>query len=345
MRRGVLLVPALLACAGSPPPPVAAPPPALVRAPAPALPPPPHELTASPLVITLVDGETAQVFHIVDQLSAWYPQAHAQYGEWAQKEMPLDDAERAMLAKHAALRRKRRWGALDQAFDVSLPIGEAARAAAEKKLLPPRDAEQEQTLLEHFAGRLEPLLGSQRGAITELEARLASELPRAAPFVAQLGRFCGAAVKVPVRVVLVANPLAAKGEAIAKGGALVLEVPSGDDTLPTFFHELGHALLVQRRGTIAMAAARCEEPVDDETLEEGLAYAFAPGLVHPAGHDLLLDAVNEDRSKSLGNARVRSERLGLALRTELAGSLEGGHDMIDGFMPKECEAWAKVARP
>src|ERR1700679_2648533 len=95
---------ALSACASPPPPPPAPPPPAPPPA---APPPPPHELSAPPLAITLIDSRTAQVFHIVDELSGWYPEAHGQYLEWVSKAMPLDDTERTMLAKHAQLRAKR----------------------------------------------------------------------------------------------------------------------------------------------------------------------------------------------------------------------------------------------
>src|SRR5580698_5413614 len=103
--RSIALSIALAACASVPPP--APPPPAPPPPPPPvAPPPPPHELSAPPVAFTIVDGETAQVFHLVDELSGWYPRAHAEYAAWAKTQMPLDDAERAMLAKHAKLRAK-----------------------------------------------------------------------------------------------------------------------------------------------------------------------------------------------------------------------------------------------
>jgi hypothetical protein len=330
---------ALSACA-SPPPPAPAPPP---PPPAPeAPPPPPHELSAPPIALTLIDSRTAQVFHIVDELSAWYPEAHRQYAEWATKEMPLDDAERTMLAKHAKLRAKRRRGGLDQSFNVSGSVPEAARGAVEKKLLAVLDASDEQALIEHFEPRLRPLLESQAKVITELEAKVATELPRVAPLLARLGRFCEVTETLPIRAVLVPSPSAARGEGRATRTTMVLEVPAGEESVSAFFHYLAHVVLLQRRGTIAMAAGKCDEAVDDETIEEGFAYAIAPGLTQP---ELLPALVEADRAASLRDPRVRAERLGLALRTELSTSLEGGHDTISSFMPKVCEAWANVAKP
>jgi hypothetical protein len=256
--------------------------------------------------------------------------------------MPLDDTERTMLAKHAKLRAKRRRGGLDQSFNVSVSVPDAARGAVEKKLLALVDAADEQALIEHFEPRLRPLLESQAKAITELEAKVASELPRVAPLLARLGRFCEVTETLPIRAVLVPNPSSARGEGRATRTTMVLEVPAGEDSVAAFFHYLSHVVLLQRRGTIAMAAGKCDEAVDDETLEEGLAYAIAPGLMQP---DLLPQLVDADHAGSLRDPRVRAERLGLAVRTELSAALEGGHDTLGSFMPNVCDAWANVAKP
>jgi hypothetical protein len=297
------------------------------------------------VALTLVDSPTAQTFHVVDELSRWYRDAHAQYAEWAAKEMPLDDAERAMLAKHAKLRAKRRRGGLEQAFEVDASIADAVRAALEKKALAPSDAADEQALLEHFAPRVQPLLASQAKAIAALEARIAEAAPRATTVFAELGRFCEVEGTLPVRAVLVANPSPARAEARARRTSIVVEVPSTEDALATFFHTLAHAVLLQRRGTMAMGVGKCDEPVDDETLEDALAYAVAPGLLRVGDSDLLAALVESDHAASLRDPRVRAERLGLALRTELGAALEGGHETLSAFIPKACDAWANVSRP
>src|SRR5262249_1531767 len=87
-----------LACAalmagGSPTPGVVAPPPPPREEPKPAPPPPPpREIAFGPLVITLSASRTAQVFHAVDAMSAWGPEAkRAPYAAWAREELALDD--------------------------------------------------------------------------------------------------------------------------------------------------------------------------------------------------------------------------------------------------------------
>ncbi len=296
----------------------------------------------------------------MDELSAWYPpssapsssgaRAHSAYAEWATAALPLDDGERAMLARHVKLRAKRGWGALDQAFAVDAPVAAAAEAAAaaQKRLLAPADAEDERALLEHFAPRLDAAPRREEGTIAAVEAALASELARAAPLFAQLGRFCEVTETVPVRAVLVPSPASVPDEGRLARRAIVLEIAASPtatrDAVAALLHLFADGVLVQRRGSIATGARKCAEPVDDETLEAGLAYAFAPGLVHPAGSDLLRDAVAAEQRSPLRDPRVRAERLGLALRTELSAALEGGSETLGAFLPTACDAWANVVR-
>jgi hypothetical protein len=295
------------------------------------------------VALTLIDSPTAQVFHLIDELSGWSPPANAAYAEWAKKELPLDDGEQAMIAKHAKLRAKRRRGGLDAAFDVNAPIAEAARAGVENKLLTAGDAAEEQALLEHFEPRLLPFLGAQAKTIGLLEAQIASELPRAAALLARVGRFCEVTGTLRIHAVLVPSP--SRGGGRASRTTIVLEVAAGEDPLPTFFHYLAHAILLQRRGTLAMGARKCKERVDDQTLEDALAYAIAPGLLPASDHDRLRELADTDHAGSLRDPRVRAERLGLAIRTDLSAALEGGGDTIASFVPAMCDAWANVAKP
>jgi hypothetical protein len=342
--RGLVAVAAgVAACAGPPPPPAKAPPPP----PEPVAPPPaevPHELRLGPILLKLSDARTAQVFHLVDRLARSRSDASAEFAPWADTALPLDGPERAMLAVHAKLR-SRRGSALDQAFYVDDAVDVAARAASDNKLLTAADAETERALLEHFAPRLDPLLGAQTDAVHEFELALAKEAAAAAPLAAQLGRFCETEGTVEVHAFLAPDPSKTSSSAELRAGRLVAWVNPEDDGLPTFFHTLFHAVLDRRRGSIAIAAQKCEDPVDPETLQEGLAYAFAPGLVHEAGQDVLLAMVTADQGRALSEPQVRAERLGLALRTELGSALEGGHDALGAFLPKVCEAWGKLVRP
>jgi hypothetical protein len=295
--------------------------------------------------VTLSDSRTAQVFHIVDRLSRWRSALNPAYTTWAETAMPLDDAERRMLAAHARLRARRGWGALDEAFYVEDSIEVAAKDAADRKLLTSADAEAERALLEHFAPRLDALLAAQKPNVTALEEALAKRAPALAPFAAQLGRFCETEGTVEVHAFLLSDPSKTAGGGALHGGRLVVEVIPGADNVPSFLHALFHEVLDRRRGSIAIAAQKCDEPVDPETLQEGLAYAFAPGLVHAPGRDPLLDMVNADRGRPLSDPEVRFERLGLAIRTELGSALEGGRDSLGAFLPSVCDAWGKLVKP
>src|SRR4051812_27545964 len=62
------------------------------------------------LVLRISEAESAQVFHIVDQLSEWSEFCHRQYGRWAAKSVKLTDADRSLLAKHGEMRKARGWG-------------------------------------------------------------------------------------------------------------------------------------------------------------------------------------------------------------------------------------------
>jgi hypothetical protein len=331
------------ACATpAPPPPVVAPPPP----PPPAVPEAPSltDVKLGPITLTVSDARTAQVFHIVNALAKATASSRGAYGEWADRALPLDDAERATLAAHAKLHARRGRG-LDQAFYVTMTIDEAAKRAVAKKLLLPAEAEAERALLDHFAPRLDPLLEAQTATLQSFESDASKALKRAAPLASQLGRFCETSEVIEVQAFLVADPSSSRGGSAWEGGRFAVEVMPGYDNVPTFLHELFHAVLARRRGSFAIGAAKCDEPIDPETMQEGVAYAFAPGLVHPAGRDVLLEMVNEDSARPLSMPFVRHERLGLALRTELGSALEGGHDTLGAFLPKECEAWGKIARP
>ena len=333
---------ALGAC-GAPPRPPPAPPPA-AAAPPPAPPPKPAPPPVpGPLRITFIHGPTAQLFHVVDELSAWHPRSLNPYVAWAATELPLDDAEHALLAAHAKLRRKRRWGAIDQAFDVEAAVDDAAKAAALGKHLTAADAEAERTLLTHFAPRLMPLVEAQASALSSVEEHFKETLPDFAPVATALGRLCEVTEDVPVPIVLAPDPSPTDGGSRFESNVLVVEVTSDDDPLPTLVHELFHALLMRRRSSFAIAATKCDEPIDEETLEEGVAYALAPGLMHAAGTDPLADLVKSVEGNRRAEPQVRDVRLGLALRDDLRAAL-GGADTLVSFLGRACDAWAQVAK-
>ena len=65
------------------------------------------------LLLSVSDSSTAQVFHIVDQLSEWDQYAHKQYVQWAAKSLKMTSEDQELLRKHAELRRARGDGDTD----------------------------------------------------------------------------------------------------------------------------------------------------------------------------------------------------------------------------------------
>jgi len=68
---------------------------------------PAEDVAFGGLIISVSDSWTAQLFHIVDQLSEWDDATHKQYGRWAAKTLNLGEQDRRLLQEHAAFRRSR----------------------------------------------------------------------------------------------------------------------------------------------------------------------------------------------------------------------------------------------
>ena len=112
---------------------------------------PTNDVDIGGIVITVSDSWTAQVFHIVDQLSEWDEFCHRQYGRWATRTRLLDEQDRKLLQRHAELRHVRGWGkGFEQAFYVESSIEVAAENAVEAKLLSSEEAAIEKEILIFF---------------------------------------------------------------------------------------------------------------------------------------------------------------------------------------------------
>src|SRR5205809_5942857 len=59
------------------------------------------------VIISVSDSRTAQVFHIVDQMSQWDSGVHHGYVRWATRTLNLRPEDQELLQKHADLRRAR----------------------------------------------------------------------------------------------------------------------------------------------------------------------------------------------------------------------------------------------
>ena len=295
------------------------------------------------LVLAVSDAPTAQVFHIVDQLSEWDQYAHKQYVRWAAKALNLTQEDRRLLQQHAELRRARGWGkGFEQAFLVADSIDTAATKAVASGLLSAGEATTERTILSHFAPMLAPLIEQQSDRIVAFRNRLLAERESLMPLVQKLSRFADANGTITVPVHLVANPDENSGGGEANGGRIVVEVPTAD-TIGFLLHESLHVFLTPHADAIRTAAASAG--LSFQALNEGIAYALAPGLTNDhRAVDLLAEQLARYliRGTPPSDAYVQSYMIAAVLRPLLRASLEQG-ETLAAFLLKAANKWRAVS--
>lgn len=303
----------------------------------------PHSISFHKLELTISDSRTAQLFHIVDQLSQWDQFTHKQYVRWAAKSLPLDDDDRRVLQQHVELRRRHGWdGALEQAFLVEEPLDAAARDAVRLGLLTEADAKTERDVLVYFAPRLAPLIQQQQPELDRFIRQLEDDRDHLAPTIAELAAFCGIRTKIRAAVFLAANPDGKNGGGGANGGRLVVEVPSPDPR-STLLHEALHKLLASHQDEIKAAADASGLSAD--VLNEGIAYAFAPGLIgEGASDDLLADAIvrMQVRGAKPTDPYMQYNSMAIVIRPLLRQSIRE-HESFSAFLPKAVQKWKATA--
>jgi hypothetical protein len=293
--------------------------------------------------LRISESRTAQLFHIVDQLSQWDQYTHKQYVRWAAKSLPLDDEDRSFLQRHVELRSRYGWGsALEKAFLVDEPLDTAARDAVQRGLLTEAEAMEERDVLRHFAPRLTPLMQRQKPAMDSFIRQLDEDRGRLAPTMARLLAFSEVRKNISVPVFLVANPDDKNGGGEANGGRIVLELPSPD---PRSFllHEALHALLASHEEQIRAAAKASGLPFD--LLNEAVAYAFGPGLTDDGTpDDLLADEVvrMQFRGTKPTDPYLQFYSMALVIRPVLRQALRD-HETFSKFLPEAVEKWKATA--
>lgn len=299
------------------------------------------DLSFRGLDISVSDSWTAQVFHIVDQLSAWDQYAHKQYGRWAAKALDFTERENQLLKKHAALRQARGWGkGFEQAFLVEESIEDAASRAVELGLLSKEEAESEKEILLHFAPRLLPLRDERRSQIEAFKQRLLEEQEGIRPIVERLAKFAESGEQLKVPVFLVSNTEETSAGGGANGGRIVVEVP-GPEPMSVLLHESLHALLKARSSDIAAAAESAGLSFSE--LNEGIAYAMAPGLTDDVNQaDRLVGQLARYlmRGTPSTDAYVRTYMVAGIIRPLLRAALENGQTFTQ-FLPGAAQEWRK----
>ena len=289
------------------------------------------------VVISVSDSRTAQVFHIVDQMSQWDSGVHHGYVRWAKKTLILSQVDQGLLQKHAELRRVRGWGGgFEQAFYSDDSIEAAARHAVENKILSADEAATEKMILLHFVPILSGMLDQNAPLITAFRARLNAEAKRVAPVVKKLVRFAEIKGNIRLPLFLVSNPVEGNGGGGFNGGVLVVEIEKEPDPLPILLHECLHALLERYKEPIRVAAESIGLSWGE--LNEGITAAFSPGLTDNLEEaDVLAENLTRNfqrgASASDGYAQSKKYMVALIIRPLLRSALKQG-ETFSGFLPK-----------
>lgn len=294
------------------------------------------------------EAESAQVFHVVDQLSRWSEFCHAQYSRWAEANLALTAEDRALLEQHASLRKARGWGrGFEQAFYVDATIGKATEDASAAKLLSAAELAAEKKILTHFAPKLRPLLEAGREENLRFRTRLVQQQEALAQSMSKLAKFAERSGAVVIPVFLIPNPEPGNSGGGFNGGRLVLETQATPDPMPTLLHEVFHAVLEGRSAELANAAAQVNG-LDPQTLNEAIAYAFYPGLLGSSGEgaDELADGIAGDvlRGKTPADAYLRFELYAILLRPMLREALDKG-EPLSVFLPRAIIKLKKFSPP
>ena len=287
-------------------------------------------------------SRTATLFHIVDQLSEWSYYCHREYG----RDMaPLSDEDRSMLTRHKGVRAKHSWGGgLEQTFYTPLSLEDALKNGPQQGWLTSEEASTEQAVMLHFAPRIDALLTKQYDGLVAFRNRLRRELIARSELIAQFARFTGGTPGL-VPAYLIPNPDKRNIGGGYNGDRLVVEIPTEADAVPTLLHELFHAFIKRRKPDIEVAI-RGVTGLDFEIVNEGLAYAFSPGLVHEglADSDPLAGAFRRDlnANRPFSEDYTRNHLFGLALRPLLKEALEDPNQTLTTFLPRVIDVWRAI---
>ena len=189
---------------------------------------------------------------------------------------------------------------------------------------------------------LAPLLERGNSAVAAFIDRLRKESATFRPIIAKLRRFAEVQQPVAMTVYLVSNPEEGSGGGGAHGDRLVVEVQQKPDPLSFLIHEALHLLLDRHRP--AVAAAADSAGLTWQRLNEGIAYAMAPGITNgDASGDAQAEAWTQRTMSGAGasDTFVQFYMLATVIRPLLRDALDQG-DTITAFLPKAVAKWRSV---
>jgi hypothetical protein len=300
----------------------------------------PTHVDAGPLQLDLYLSQTAQLFHIVDQVSEWSEFSHPQYLRYFRANGGLTEEERKALAGHASIRKKYGWGhGPEQAFYTPLPMEAALAQAVERGYLTESEAKAERQVFSIFRPRVEHLIAESLPVLQGFITKISERQPDLAAVAGEVARFAGATPDRVIPFYMIANPDDTNMGGGYNGGFLTVEIPRQRDPYPTLLHEMLHAF-IDKRKPLLEEAVRPVSGLTVETLNEGIAYAFSPGIHHTGDGDPLREkaATYLARGVSLSDSFARFNLYGLALRPLLTDALSRGQN-LQAFLPRALDAW------
>ena len=307
----------------------------------------PFVLRCEELTFNISISRTAHLFHIVDQLSEWSQFCHNQYtADFLDYNGDLSSEDKHMLEKHARVRKALPWGSgLEQTFYTTLDLKPAVAEGIRKRYITPEQGEIEVEVFEYFAPYIDQLIETETHNLNAFKKSLLKRKSQLDEVSNQLSIFCDG-VKLEIPFFILANPCDDTVGGGYNGRRLTLEIPRKRDSFNSLLHELMHAYVSSQSQELEKIV-KSTKGLDYTTLNEGIAYAFSPGMFHssPKNQDPLLYRVSEDikKAKSLQtDYSTRVYRYGLALRPLLIDTFEK-EQSIKTFLPRARDAWLLIS--
>jgi hypothetical protein len=306
-----------------------------------------EDVALGPMTFAVRVSRSAQVLYITDQLSLWSTNTHDQYAKWLAQRTPITEAEQQLLGEHARLRKATGYGPLERAFadTPAATISLAAARASQTGILSKLDAAREESVLTVIEVRVGPLIDEQDARLRAFREELSQHSQDVGRVLTDLGTFVGGVYEPhSIPLFLVANPDSRGGGGGYNGGVAWVEVGTPDTAKFTLEHEAFHIMLQRRTNDLDLAAATCGAGMSSHLLQEGIAYALAPGILHPPGTQPLVSDVEQARANGhpSGDSMVQIERLALSVRPALEAAL-ANHGDFQTFLQVACKCWVALS--
>lgn len=303
------------------------------------------ELDLEAVCLQITISKTAHLFHIVDQISEWDIYCHKQYLRYFESIGGFSETDNELLDKHREIRNRHGWGGgLEQTFYTRLNLKSALEEGVRLGYINQHEAKIEKEILINFESRITDILKNEKKHLLDFQNQLINNKDNLILISNIISRFC-LNVSVSIPVFLIANPDDMNYGGGYNGDRLTIEIPRKKDPYPLFLHEILHAF-IKPHSVMLSKFIENEPSLNYQTLNEGIAHAFSPGIYHSVGPeaDPLYNAVQADiaNERSISNPFVRYRRFGLELRSIIRKALSDDEMTINTILPKAVDIWRTI---